>query len=58
MNDTVRDQILAIRETGLTNMFETNTVQQIANEMGFYELVEYLEHHRYEYAKFIAGIAV
>ena len=53
MTDTIKQQILAVRDTGLTNMFDTSAVQVIANEMGFYELVIYLEDHRREYAHFI-----
>ena len=39
----IKEQILAVRDTGLTNMFDTSAVQVIANEMGFYELVIFLE---------------
>ena len=53
MSETVKKQILAIRDTGLTNMFDVRTVQRIANERSFYELVVYLEEHRREYAHFI-----
>lgn len=53
MNETIRNQILAIRDTGLTNMFDVNTVQWLANERGFYELVIFLEEHRKEYVRFI-----
>lgn len=53
MNETIRNQILAIRDTGLTNMFDVNTVQWLANERGFYELVIFLEEHRKEYVQFI-----
>jgi hypothetical protein len=53
MTDKVRKQILAIRDTGLTNMYDVSTVQRIANDMGFYELVVYLEENRKEYAQFI-----
>ena len=53
MNDTVREQILAIRDTSLTNMFDVPTVQQLAYDRGYYELVCYLEEHRSEYAHFI-----
>ena len=53
MTETIRKQILAVRDTALTNMFDVNMVQRIANEMGFYELVIYLEDHRREYAHFI-----
>ena len=53
MNETVKNQILAIRETGLTNMFDVYTIQRIANDMGFYELIVYLDEHRREYGHFI-----
>lgn len=53
MTDTIKKQILAVRDTALTNMFDVNMVQRIANDMGFYELVIYLEDHRREYAHFI-----
>ena len=53
MTDKVRKQILAIRDTGLTNMFDVATVQRIAYEMGFYELAVYLDENRKEYAHFI-----
>ena len=53
MTDKVRKQILAIRDTDLTNMFDVVAVQRIANDMSFYELVVYLEENRKEYAHFI-----
>ena len=53
MSETVKKQILAIRDTGLTNMLDIRTVQHIANDRSFYELVVYLEEHRREYAHFI-----
>ncbi|MHB8963092.1 MAG: DUF5049 domain-containing protein [Saccharofermentanales bacterium] len=53
MTDKVRKQILAIRDTGLTNMFDVVVVQSIANDMGFYELVVYLEENRKDYTHFI-----
>ncbi len=53
MTETVRKQILAIRDSGETNMFDVRTVQYIANRRGFYELVVYLEEHRREYCNFI-----
>ena len=53
MDAKVREQILKIRDSGLTNMFDVSTVQRIANDMGFHELVVYLEEHRREYAHFI-----
>ena len=53
MSNTVREQILAIRNTGLTNMLDVHMVQKIAFEMGYNELVCYIEENRKEYAKFI-----
>ena len=43
MNETVKEQILAVRETGLTNMFDLNAVQRIAYDMDFFELVTFIE---------------
>lgn len=53
MNEKIKEQILAIRDTGLTNMFDVAYVQKLAFEYGYYELVMYLEEHRKEYANFI-----
>lgn len=53
MNEIVKKQILAIRDTGRTNMFDVNMVLFLANEYGYYELVMYLEEHRKEYVRFI-----
>ena len=53
MTDKIKEQILTIRDTGLTNMFDANAVQRIAYDMGFFELVVYLEEHRREYVHFI-----
>ena len=53
MEQKIKEQILAIRNTGLTNMFDIGMVQRLAYERDFYELVLYLEDHRSEYAHFI-----
>ena len=53
MSETVKEQILAIRDTGLTNMFDVNVVQRLAYERDFYDLVLYLEDNRKEYVQFI-----
>ena len=53
MSEEISEQILAIRATGLTNMFDVNAVQRIAFDAGYYELVNYLEEHRKEYVHFI-----
>ena len=53
MTPTIRGQILAVRDTGLTNMFDITAVQRIAYSMDFFELVLFLEEHQREYARFI-----
>lgn len=53
MGVVVKEQIMAVRDTGEANMLDVNAVQCIANREGFYELVIYLEEHRREYASFI-----
>ena len=53
MSDKVMEQILAIRESGVSNMLDTLRVQQEANRLGYYELVVFIEEHRKEYARFI-----
>ena len=53
MDEKVKEQILAVRATGRTNLFDTNMVQVIANEMRFYELVIFIEEHREDYVNFI-----
>ena len=53
MTEKIKEQIIAIRDTGLTNMFDTNAVQRLAHEHGFYELVVFIEENRKEYVHFI-----
>ena len=53
MTSSVRDQILAVRDTGRTNMFDTVMVQRIAYEMGLYDLVCWIEDNKKEYVNFI-----
>ena len=53
MDEKVKEQILAIRDTGLTNMFDIPVVQRLAYERDFYELVCWIEDHRKEYVHFI-----
>lgn len=53
MTETVREQILQVRDTGLTNMFDLNTVQRIAYDMDLYELVCFLEDDKEAYVRFI-----
>lgn len=53
--EKLKKQILAVRDTGKTNMFDVGMVQRVANDMGFYDLVIFLEdrHKRIDYAQFI-----
>ena len=53
MTPTIKEQILAIRDTGLTNMCDIAMVQRLAYERDFYELVLFLEENRKEYVHFI-----
>lgn len=53
MTDRIKEQILAIRDTGKTNMLDTSAVQRLAFESGYHELVCYIEEHRREYWHFI-----
>jgi len=49
----VKEQILAIRKTGQTNMFDVNMVQRLALEAGLHELADFLETDRKAYSIFI-----
>ena len=55
MDPTIREQILQVRDTGLTNMFDCNGVQRVANDLDLFELVIYLEdrENKKEYSHFI-----
>jgi hypothetical protein len=53
MNEKIKSEILEIRDTGLTNMFDIPMVQRLAFNREFYELVIFLEEHPKEYAHFI-----
>ena len=53
MNDTIKEQILAIRATGLTNMFDVYAVQRLAFERNFFDLVCYIDEDRAGYVRFI-----
>lgn len=49
MTEKILEQILAIRDTGLTNMLDCKAVQVLAFERGFHELVCFIEENRKEY---------
>ena len=53
MTDKVKEQILAVRDTGLTNMCDLRAVQRIAYERDFYELVTFIEEEKAAYVRFI-----
>ena len=53
MPERVKEQILIIRETGITNMFDLPVVQRLAYERDFFDLVMFIEEHKPEYVKFI-----
>lgn len=53
MTKKIREQIMAIRDSGETNMLDTHTVQWIANRENYFELVIYLEENSREYWNFI-----
>ena len=47
------EQLLEIRDSGATNMFDFNMVQRLAYEQDFYELVNWMDEHKNEYGKLI-----
>ncbi len=53
MNEAIRKQILAVKETGEVNLFDRYGVQALANEMNFYDLVVFIEEEPKAYQHFI-----
>lgn len=53
MDEKVLEQLMAVRSSGKSNMFDTIAVQRIAFEAGFYELVNFIEENRTAYVRFI-----
>lgn len=53
MPEKVREQILDIRDTGLTNMFDLLMVQRLAYDRGFYEAIYWIKEHKREYVHFV-----
>lgn len=51
--EVVKEQILAIRDSGETNMLDHHAVQRLANERDFFELVCFIEDQPKQYFKFI-----
>ncbi len=48
--DEMKVQLLEIRDSGVTNMFDINTVQRIAFEKGWFQITDFLETCRDIYA--------
>ena len=53
MPERVKEQILEIRATGETNMFDLPVVQRMAYERDFFERVFFIKEHSNEYTHFI-----
>ena len=53
MTDKIREQIMTIRSTGSTNMFDVHAVQRLACERDFFELVFCIEDDKAGYVRFI-----
>ena len=53
MNEKIVSQIMDIRDSGRVNMFDIPSVQRVAFESGFYELVCFIEENRAAYVRFI-----
>lgn len=50
---TVRDQLMAVRDSGETNMLDLPMVQRLAFDHEYYELVSFIEEHKESYVIFI-----
>ena len=53
MDRKIKEQILSVRSTGRSNMFDIKTVQRIAYELNYFEMVNFLEEEPEKYVKFI-----
>ena len=53
MTSKIKEQILAIRDSGETNMFDVRKVQEIALREGYDELLIYLADNVGAYSRFI-----
>ena len=49
----VKEQIMEIRDSGLTNMFDITVVQRLADQRHFFELVCFIEDQPERYFNFI-----
>lgn len=53
MTDKIKEQILFIRDTALTNMFDLGMVKALAKEFDMPELIEYIDKDSKDYVHFI-----
>ena len=53
ITDDIREQVMAIRDSGESNMVDYITVQRLAFEREFYELVDFIETSVKAYSHFI-----
>lgn len=53
MTERIKDQILLIRETGITNMFDLGMVRALGKELDMTELIEFIENNSKAYTHFI-----
>ena len=53
IDDVALEQLLMIRDSGATNMFDFHTVQRLAYENDLFELVTWMEEHKSEYGALI-----
>lgn len=49
----VKEQIIAIRDSGTTNMFDTRNVRELAYMQNYDELVVFIDNHKSNYLNFI-----
>ena len=53
MREILKKEILYIRDLGLTNMFDTDNVKDIARWLNFKDLIKYINDNTREYIHFI-----
>jgi hypothetical protein len=53
MNGVIKDQIVAIRDSGETNMFDIRAVFEIALREDYYELADFIFMNTSAYSRFI-----
>jgi len=51
--DQLQREILIIRDSGYCNMLDTTAVRRAANDLGFFDLVSFIEWNKRSYTNFI-----